>query len=275
MSSNLTEAKKPTFTMMISSGAYKRLINRSLVDPVRAQRFVTAITSAVATNPDLERCDISTIISAGLLGESLQLSPSPQLGQYYLVPFNDRKNGRTVATFQLGYKGYTQLAIRSGQYKKLNVLPIKKGELISYNPLEEEINVELIQDENEREAAETVGYYAMFEYINGFRKTLYWTKEKMESHALKYSSGYKAKKGFTFWEKDFDAMACKTMLRQLISKWGVMSVEMQSAMINDNAVIEEDGSATYLDNANDAEIIPQEDAQTAIMTDEEINLNEI
>ena len=275
MSANLTEAKKPTFTMMISSDAYKRLINRSIGDPVRAQRFVTAITSAVSTNPELGKCDMPTIISAGLLGESLQLSPSPQLGQYYLVPFNDRKNGRTVATFQLGYKGYIQLAIRSGQYKKLNVLPIKKGELISYNPLEEEIEVELIQDEGEREKAETIGYYAMFEYVNGFRKTLYWTREKMETHALKYSNGYRAKKGFTFWEKDFDSMACKTMLRQLISKWGIMSIDMQNAMINDNAVIEEDGSTTYFDNAEDTEIIQQDDAQVATMTDDEINLDEI
>lgn len=268
------EAKKPTFSMMISSGAYSRLINRSLGDPVRAQRFVTALTSAVSCNPELQKCDVATIISAGLLGESLQLSPSPQLGQYYLVPFNDRKNGRTVATFQLGYKGYTQLAIRSGQYKKLNVLPIKKGELISYNPLEEEINVELIQDENEREAAETVGYYAMFEYINGFRKTLYWTKEKMESHALKYSSGYKVKKGYTFWEKDFDSMACKTMLRQLISKWGIMSIELQNAFISDNAVIGEDGSATYIEDEG-SEIIIQNDEPSEADEISNISLDEV
>ena len=231
----------------INSDGYKRLINNTLGNPAKAARFVTAITSAVSTNPALSECEASTIVSAGLLGEGLNLSPSPQLGQYYLVPFNDRKNGRKVAQFQLGYKGYIQLAIRSGQYKKLNVLPIKQGELVSFDPLDEEIQVQLIEDETERENAPTIGYYAMFEYTNGFKKAIYWSREKMESHAEKYSQGYKAKKGYTFWEKDFDSMACKTMLRQLISKWGIMSIEMQRAIESDAGVISENGSVDYID----------------------------
>ena len=88
----------------------------------------------------------------------------------------------------------------------------------------------------------------MFEYTNGFRKTMYWSKEKMEAHALKYSRGYQAKKGYTFWEKDFDGMAYKTMLRQLISKWGIMSIDMQTAIDKDMAMINEDGSTEYVDN---------------------------
>ncbi len=251
VSNSLAKANKPKFTAVINSDGYKKMINNTLGNPQRVSRFVTAITSAVSTNPALQDCDASTIVSAGLLGEGLNLSPSPQLGQYYLVPFNDRKNGRKEAQFQLGYKGYIQLAIRSGQYKKLNVLPIKEGELISFNPLEEEIEVKLIDDEVEREKAQTVGYYAMFEYTNGFKKAMYWSKEKMESHAEKYSMGYKAKKGYTFWEKDFDGMACKTMLRQLISKWGIMSIEMQTAVNNDMGVIHEDGTVDYVDNPGD------------------------
>lgn len=241
------QGAKPKFTAVINSDGYKKLINNTLGNPTKAARFVTAITSAVTTNPALSECEAATIVSAGLLGESLNLSPSPQLGQYYLVPFKDRKNSRTVAQFQLGYKGYIQLAIRSGQYKKLNVLPIKQGELISFNPLEEEIEVQLIEDEAERENAPTIGYYAMFEYTNGFKKAMYWSKAKMESHAEKYSAGYKAKKGYTFWEKDFDAMACKTMLRQIISKWGIMSIDMQKAIESDTAVIHEDGAVDYID----------------------------
>lgn len=244
----LAHQRQPKFTAVINSDGYKKLINNTLGDPNRAARFVTAITSAVSNNPALQDCDASTIVSAGLLGESLNLSPSPQLGQYYLVPFNDRKNGRKVAQFQIGYKGFIQLAIRSGQYKKLNVLPIKAGELIRFDPLDEEIEVKLIQDEREREEADTVGYYAMFEYINGFRKAIYWSREKMESHAEKYSMGYKAKKGYTFWEKDFDGMACKTMLRQLISKWGIMSTDLIKAEINDMGVISSDGSVDYIDS---------------------------
>ena len=228
---------KPKFSVMIQSDAYKNLINNTLGDSKRASGFITAITSAVATNPALTECDPATILSAGLLGETLQLSPSPQLGQYYIVPFNDRNRGCKVAQFQLGYKGYIQLAIRSGQYKKLNAMAIKEGELIKYDPLNEEIEVHLIEDDAEREAAPTIGYYAMFEYLNGFRKVIYWSKEKMESHALQYSQGYKAKKGYTFWEKSFDDMAIKTMLRQLISKWGIMSIDFQKAYEADMGVL--------------------------------------
>ena len=238
----------PKFSVMIQTDAYKNLINNTLGDPKRAAGFITAITSAVATNPALTDCDPGTILSAGLLGETLQLSPSPQLGQYYLVPFNDRKLGRKVCTFQLGYKGYIQLAIRSGQYKKLNALPIKEGELISYDPLNEEIEVKLIQDEAVRDAAPTIGYYAMFEYINGFRKAIYWSKEKMQNHALQYSQGYRAHKGYTFWEKDFDSMAIKTMLRHLISRWGVMSIDFQKAYEADMGVIHDDNRIEYVDN---------------------------
>ena len=240
-------AKKP-FSVMIQSDGYKKLINNTLGNPKRCAGFVTAITSAVATNPQLTDCDPGTILSAGLLGETLQLSPSPQLGQYYLVPFNDRKLGRKVAQFQLGYKGYIQLAIRSGQYKKLNVLPIKEGELIKYDPLNEEVEVQLIEDETAREAAPTIGYYAMFEYLNGFRKVLYWSKEKMQNHALEYSQGYRAHKGYTFWEKDFDSMACKTMLRQLISKWGIMSIDFQKAYEADMGVLRPGDNIEYVDN---------------------------
>lgn len=154
-------------------------------------------------------------------------------------------------------KGYIQLAIRSGQYKKLNVLAIKEGELVKYDPLNEEIIVNLIEDEEARENAPTVGYYASFEYTNGFRKSLYWSKKRMESHALKYSKGYAAKKGYTFWEKDFDAMAYKTMLRQLISKWGIMSIDMQRAIEGDMSVITENGAPVYVDNDPEAPETPE------------------
>lgn len=251
VNNSLTKGQKPKFSVAIQSDGYKKLINSTIGDPKRAAKFVTAITSAVSNNPMLQDCDPSTILSAGLLGEGLNLSPSPQLGQYYLVPFNDNRNGRKVAQFQIGYKGYVQLALRSGQYRKLNVLAIKEGELIRFDPLNEEIDVQLIPDDSEREAAPTIGYYAMFEYMNGFKKAMYWSKAKMETHAMKYSKGYQAKKGYTFWEKDFDGMAYKTMLRQLISKWGIMSIEMQTAIDGDMAVIHDDGSKDYVDNQPD------------------------
>lgn len=265
---------KPKFSVAIQSDMYKNLINQTLGDKDRAARFIASISSAVATNQALQECDAGTILSGALLGESLNLSPSPQLGQYYLVPFNDSKKGYKVAQFQLGYKGYIQLAIRSGQYKKLNVLAIKKGELIKYDPLNEEIEVNLIEDEEERENSETIGYYAMFEYTNGFRKSLYWSKSKMEKHALKYSRGYAAHKGYTFWEKDFDGMAYKTMLRQLISKWGIMSIDMQQAVEKDMATINTDGTYEYVDN-EDNMIIEQTERKEDIKLQDEKEIKEV
>lgn len=250
-------------TAYLSNDAVKNQIN-SIVGGKDGAKFVTAVVSAVNANPSLAECTNSSILSGALLGHSLNLSPSPQLGQYYLVPFKNNKAGVTEAQFQLGYKGYIQLAIRSGQYKKLNVLAIKEGELINFDPLNEEIEVRLIEDEEAREQAKTIGYYAMFEYVNGFRKAIYWSKAKMEAHALKYSKGYQAKKGYTFWEKDFDGMAYKTMLRQLISKWGIMSIQMVSAFDADMAVIREDGTKDYVETEDIVDMPqPQEEPQPA------------
>lgn len=270
-----------TFSAFMTSNAISNKVNQIIGDEKSGKRFISSIVSAVSNNPQLKECDNYSILSGALLGESLNLSPSPQLGNYYLVPFKDKEKGM-VATFQLGYKGYIQLAIRSGQYKKLNVLAIKEGELIKYDPLNEEIEVKLIENELERENAKTIGYYAMFEYTNGFRKSLYWSKEKMEAHALKYSQGYRADKqkktAYTFWSKDFDGMAYKTMLRQLISKWGIMSIEMQNAYEGDMAYIKEDGTKEYVDNE---EYTPTVEATEVKETSQETpkeevkNLNEI
>ena len=257
---------KPAFSSFMTSKGVAARINQ-MVGGADGPRFISAVVSAVSVNPMLSDCDHATILSAALLGESLKLSPSPQLGQYYMVPFNDKKRGNKVAQFQLGYKGYIQLAIRSGQYKKLNVLAIKEGELIRYDPLNEEIEVALIQDEEKRELTRTVGYYAMFELVNGFRKTMYWSREKMMAHADRYSMAFSAEKYkailegrvpqsdmwkySSFWYKDFDGMAYKTMLRQLISKWGVMSIDLQTALNKDMAVTYGDGSVEYVDNSAD------------------------
>lgn len=246
---SLQKSQKMSMTAFLTNDAAKQRINE-VIGGKDGQRFISAIISAVNTNPALQECSNNSILNAALLGESLKLSPSPQLGQYYMVPFNDKEKGK-VAQFQLGYKGMIQLAIRSGQYKRLNVLAIKEGELVKYDPLNEEIEVNLIQDEAIREKTPTAGYYAFFEYTNGFKKCLYWSKEKMENHAKKYSQGYakdlKNGTSWTFWSKDFDGMAYKTMLRQLISKWGIMSIEMQTAIDSDMAIINEDGTKDYVE----------------------------
>lgn len=293
--------QKQTFSAYLTQDAVKHKINQ-MVGGKDGQRFITSMISAVSVNPALSECDFSTILSAAMLGESLKLSPSPQLGQYYMVPFNDKKRDCKVATFVLGYKGYLQLAIRSGYYKKINVLAIKEGELLSFNPLTEEIEVDLIDEEEIRENIPTAGYYAMFEYNNGFTKALYWSKKKMALHADKYSPAFSLeatkarnpkynKMSFadyeagkvpesdlwlysSFWYKQFDDMALKTMLRQLISKWGIMSIELQTAYERDDALLHEDGSFEYVDNVEDyegppaidvaaEEVTPRQEAQTA------------
>lgn len=246
---------KPKFSAMLQTNAFQKSLHNAMGNPKEIQKFTAAITSVVSTNPQLEECEASTILSAALCGHALELPPSPQLGLYYMVPFKRKavwEGGRVVqpetkvATFVLGYRGYIQLAIRSGQYKRINVVEVKEGELISWDPLTEEIKIKMIDDEVARETAETIGYYAYFKYINGFEKAIYWTKDKMKQHAIKYSTGYAndLQKGtsYTFWTKDFDSMAKKTMLRQLISKWGVMSVEMQNAYIADGAVLDDNGN---------------------------------
>lgn len=258
--------QKTGLTAYLTQDAVKDQINK-VVGGKNGTRFISSIVSAVQATPALQECTNSSILSAALLGESLNLSPSPQLGQYYMVPYDNRSKGAKEAQFQLGYKGYIQLATRSSQYKKLNVLSIKEGELIRFDPLNEEIEVNLIQDDEQREAAPTIGYYAMFEYTNGFRKAMYWSRAKMEAHAKKYSPGYKRdlEKGtsWTFWAKDFDDMAYKTMLRQLISKWGIMSIDLQDAIDSDMAVIREDGSRDYVEtvqpDAVEEAAVPQEE----------------
>lgn len=259
--------QKTGLTAYLTQDAVKDQINK-VVGGKNGTRFISSIVSAVQATPALQECTNSSILSAALLGESLNLSPSPQLGQYYMVPYDNRSKGAKEAQFQLGYKGYIQLATRSSQYKKLNVLSIKEGELIRFDPLNEEIEVNLIQDDEQREAAPTIGYYAMFECTNGFRKAMYWSRAKMEAHAKKYSPGYKRdlEKGtsWTFWAKDFDAMAYKTMLRQLISKWGIMSIDLQDAIDSDMAVIREDGSRDYVEtvqpDAVEEAAVPQEES---------------
>lgn len=283
-SSNEAANAKVKFQTIIKSASVQDNIAATLGDVSKTKRFTASLISAVRNNKDLSECDAVSIISAALLGESLNLSPSPQLGNFYMVPFGDKNSDVKKAVFQLGYKGYIQLAIRSGQYKRLNVVAVKAGELIKYDPFDEEIVVHAIEDPDEREHAETIGYYAMFELVNGFKKTMYWSKQKMIAHADKYSQAFSkdavstAKfkkvsfadfeegkypredewKYSSFWYKDFDGMAYKTMLRQLISKWGIMSIEMQSAFTNDMSfreTLDQTEMPKYTENdAMDAEV---------------------
>ena len=271
---------KPKFSLAIQSDGYKKLINNTLGDPKRASKFIAAISSAVATNASLQQCDAGSILSGALLGEALNLSPSPQLGQYYLVPFKDK------AQFQLGYKGYIQLAIRSGQYKDIDVIEVREGEYKGRDKITGKHQFEFIEDEVEREEKPIIGYMAYFEYLNGFYKNLYWSKEKMQKHALEYSQAYasdvKKNTNYSFWSKDFNGMAFKTMLRQLISKWGIMSIDMQEALTKDMSVVKEDGTYDYIDNQPTVPVGTEEKINTEVAETTEkitevkqVNINEL
>ena len=300
--SNLTP-QKPKFSVAITTKGYQTLINNTIGDPQRARRFVSAITSAVAVNPALQECEAGTILAGALLGESLNLSPSPQLGQYYLVPFKSKakydRQGNLLspevvkAQFVLGYKGYIQLALRSGAYADLDVMDIKQGEYLGKDPMTGKPRFSFIEDDDERDRLETIGYMAYFEYLNGFRKVVYWSREKMLSHADKYSPAFSAKsfqdiqdgkiaekdmwRYSSFWYKNFDDMAKKTLLRHIISRWGVMSPEMQTAFERDSSVSEigEKGNIVTAEEAEPEEAPTIPTAPEATDIKQQVNLNDL
>lgn len=155
----------------------------------------------------------------------MDLPVDKNLGYAWVVPYGNR------AQFQMGYKGYIQLALRTGQYKSINVVEIREGELVSWNPLTEEIEV----DFSKRESDAVIGYAGYFKLINGFEKTVFWTKEEVNNHANKFSKTVNSKN--SVWKSNFDAMAKKTVLRNLLSKWGILSIEMQKAYTADENLI--------------------------------------
>ena len=167
MANQITAQRKVSISAYLTSDAVKNQINK-VVGGKNGDRFISSLMSAVQTNPTLQKCSNASLVNAALLGYTLNLSPSPQLGYFYMVPYNN--HGNMEAQFQMGYRGLLQLAMRSGQYRKINACPIKEGEFVSYDPLDETLDVNLIKDPVAREKAPTIGYYAMFEYLNGFRK---------------------------------------------------------------------------------------------------------
>lgn len=277
--SNQMVQQKMPFSVAVNTPSMQKLIANALHDPARCARFTASIVSAVSVNQALQNCDRNTVISGALLGESLNLSPSPQLGQYYLVPFNNKKKGIQDAQFVLGYKGYVQLALRSGQYKSINVEIVKQGEYKGRDPMTGDPRFQFLEDDDEWERLPVIGYMASFEYLNGFRKVLYWSKEKMMNHADLYSAAFSRKayenliagnipqgemwKYSSFWYKDFDSMAKKTMLRQLISKWGIMSTDIQVAYESDSRVIDETESGQLVPQVEEESPQQLEEPQAA------------
>lgn len=288
-------AKASFSTFMQTTG--NKLVANTLQDEKRRTQFVANIISAVSSNPTLKECDQVSIVSAALQAESLHFPINNSLGYVYLVPFNDKKTGIKKAQFQIGYKGYIQLAIRSGQYKSINVVEVKEGELGEYDPLNGQ-KFNWIKDYEKRKSARTIGYVGQFELVNGFKTQLYISYEEMLDHADTYSQAFsknattKKVNGRTynlvsyddykngkydkaddwlyssFWYRSFDEMSKKTVLRQLLSKWGIMSVEMQDAYIKDQAELKANGDYDYIDSreytsGTTEEVAQKQEEQTA------------
>ena len=194
-----------------------------------AGAFVASIIDLYNTDRTLQMCDPKNVVMEALKAASLKLPINKQLGFAWIVPYRDGKTGQYIPTFQLGYKGYIQLCMRTGAYRYINADVVYEGELVKCDKLTGEIEI----DPEKRISDKKIGYFAFIETLNGFRKTLFMPAEEVIKHAQQYSKSYGIKN--SVWATDFDAMALKTCLRLLLSKYGIMSVEMQKAYIEDNA----------------------------------------
>jgi recombination protein RecT len=239
---NIT-TQQPKFSVAIKSDAYQKLINDTLGDKEVARKFVAEISSVVSNNPMLSNCDAASILSAGLLAQSLNMPLAPALGFCYIVPYGNK------AQFQLGYKSLIQMSMRSGQFQRLGVREVHQGEYVG----QDEFGDDLFQFSHDYDANQIVGYYAYFQLSNGFKKTMYWTTEQVRAHAKKYSKSFASTSATNVWRDNFDTMACKTVLKLLLNRYAPMSVEMQKAIAADQAVINKDGTYSYVDNEEEVE----------------------
>jgi len=201
----------------------------------KAAGFTANLAVMVSNSEKLKKCDPVTVVSAAIVSASLDLPLDPNLGFAAIIPYGKQ------AQFQIMYKGLVQLAMRSGQYKTINVTEIYEGELKEQNRLTGEYKF----DFEGRTSEKIIGYAGYFRLINGFEKTVYWPIEKIDKHGKRFSQTYK--KGEGLWKDDFDSMAKKTVLKMLISKWGILSIEMQKAVKYDQGVIK-DEEVEYVDN---------------------------
>lgn len=225
----------------ISQDAVKKSIQNVLGN--RSQQFVASVAAVVSNNTALQQVDKKSVIMACLTAAALDLPINQNLGFAYIIPYKN-KNGEMVAQFQAGYKAYIQLSQRSGQMRTINVSDVREGEFGGVNRLTGEYDFKWIDDG--RVKLPVVGYVAHFELLNGFRKSLYMTKEELKKHGVKYSQT--AKKGYGLWIDEFDSMAKKTILKLLLAKYAPLTTEMARAIEADQAVVKDDGQYEYPDN---------------------------
>ena len=230
----------------------------------KAPAFMASILSATNTNPSLAKADPSSVVNAAMIAATLDLPINSSLAFAHIVPYGG------VAQFQMGWKGYVQLAIRTGQYTAMNVSEVYEDELDFYNPLTGEFKATDASTWEDRYngSGKIVGYMAFFKLLNGFEKYFYMTKKQVEIHGKTYSKSYSQANGR--WRKDFDSMALKTVIKLLLSKWGILSTEMQRSINADQAVItdienvDDSNNFDYVDTPNSGsdETIEEKDDNT-------------
>ncbi|MEN4983715.1 recombinase RecT [Acinetobacter modestus] len=228
-----------------------------------APAFATSVLQIVNSNSMLVNADPQTIFSAACMAATLNLPINNNLGFAYIVPFKNNKENKIEAQFQLGYKGYIQLAQRSGQFSRIAATPVYNGQLISENPL---LGYEF--DWSVKPSGDPIGYVAFFKLINGFTAELYMSKEEVMKHANKYSQT--AKKGYGVWKDQFEAMALKTVLKLLLSKQAPLSIDMQKAQMADQAIIR-DVDKDEFDYIDHQESIADLEAPKPTLNDDEFN----
>jgi recombination protein RecT len=231
--------------------------------------FCSNLTSLVANDKKLQACEPVTLLYAGIKATALNLPLDSNLGFAYVIPYKNRDSGKTEAQFQVGWRGIVQLAIRSGQFKTINVTDIREGELKEFDLLSGAMRFEANPN---RDALPIIGYVAHFELVNGFKKSLYMTSSQIETHAVKYSQTYSSRdarvKASSKWTTEFDLMAKKTVLKLLLGRYAPLSVEMQQAVKYDQSVIrDESGTPDYVDNeVEDVEaVVVKEDDENGII----------
>ena len=254
-----------TFNQTITSPATQKYLTDLLHE--RKGQFVSNLTALVANNANLQECEPFTLMFAALKATALSLPIEPSLGMAHVIPYKNKKRGITEAQFQLGYKGFQQLALRTGQYKRISTTEVRDGEIGKRNRLTGEIEWNWIEDEAKRLETPVVGYVNYFLLLNGFESTFYMSKEEMNAHALRYSQTYKSSVSYireqSKWTTDFDAMALKTVIKLNLSKNGVLSTELQEAIRADQSVMREENKYEYTDNDEQAIFDAQKAADVA------------
>lgn len=222
--------------------------------------FINNLTALVAGSKQLQACKPMSVMYAAIKATALDLPLDPNLGFAYVIPYKNNKEGDTDAQFQIGYKGFIQLAMRSGQYRTINVRDVREGEIIGEDFVSGDLRFKKLS--SNREKATIIGYVAFFRLVNGFEKMMFWTVDEVKQHAITYSKTFgstiKNIREASKWTTDFDAMAKKTALKLLLSKYGILSVEMKNALTADQLVVNEQGEDMYEDNPNIEDAIAEE-----------------